>query len=124
LDFSTHALTARATKNESLDAEAISEQVTPLTADTDRDDSYIEALTSEDEHEAILAKIDAIVDNDAYAVEGDDGTYRTPEYGDIAVLTRTRDFGRDLLDTASEFGLPMAYEGGIEVSDRPPRSWC
>jgi len=115
LDFSTHALTARATKNESLDAEAISEQVTPLTADTDRDDSYIEALTSEDEHEAILAKIDAIVDNDAYAVEGDDGTYRTPEYGDIAVLTRTRDFGRDLLDTASEFGLPMAYEGGIEV---------
>jgi len=79
LDFSTHALTARATKNESLDAEAISEQVTPLTADTDRDDSYIEALTSEDEHEheAILAKIDAIVDNDAYAVEGDDGTYRT-----------------------------------------------
>ena len=115
LDFSTHALTARATKNESLDAEAISEQVTPLTADTDRDDSYIEALTSEDEHEAILAKIDAIVDNDDYAVEGDDGTYRAPEYGDIAVLTRTRDFGRDLLDTASKFGLPMAYEGGIEV---------
>jgi len=115
LDFSTHALTARARQNESLDAEAISEQITPLTAETDRDDSSIEALTSEDEHEAILAKIDAIVDNDAYAVEGDDGTYRAPEYGDIAVLTRTRDFGRDLLDTARRFGLPTAYEGGIEV---------
>jgi len=115
LDFSTHVLTSRATKSESLDVETISEKLTPLNADTDRNDSHIEALTSEDEHEAILAKIDAIVDNDAYAVEGDDGTYRAPEYGDIAVLTRTRDFGRDLLDTASNFGLPMAYEGGIEV---------
>jgi superfamily I DNA/RNA helicase len=115
LDFSTHALTARATKRESLDAEAIEEAVTPLTADTDRDDGRIEALTSEDEHEAILERIDAIVGNDAYAVEGDDGGYRPPEYGDVAVLTRTRDFGRDLLETADGYGLPMAYEGGIEV---------
>ncbi|MFC7326086.1 UvrD-helicase domain-containing protein [Halorubrum rutilum] len=115
LEFSTHALTARATKSESLDTEAISETVTPLEADTDRDDSRIEALTSEDEHEAILAKIDAIVDNDDYAVEGDDGEYRAPNYGDVAVLTRTRDFGRDLLDTANAYDLPMAYEGGIEV---------
>jgi len=104
--------------------EAISEQVTPLTADTDRDDSHIEALTSEDEHEAILAKIDAIVDNDAYAVEGDDGTYRAPEYGDIAVLTRTRDFGRDLLDTASEFGCRWPTRVGSRSSGPTPRSWC
>ncbi|EMA69975.1 UvrD-helicase domain-containing protein [Halorubrum kocurii] len=115
LQFSTHALTARATKSESLDTEAISETVTPLEADTNRDDSRIEALTSENEHEAILAKIDEIVDNEDYAVEGDDGEYRAPNYGDVAVVTRTRDFGRDLLDTASAFGLPMAYEGGIEV---------
>jgi len=115
LEFSTHALTARATKRESLDREAISETVTPLEADTDRDDSRIEALTSEDEIEAILAKIDDIVGNDDYAVEADDGEYRAPKYGDIAVLTRTRDFGRDLLDTASAYTLPMAYEGGLEV---------
>ncbi|MFC6616097.1 UvrD-helicase domain-containing protein [Halopenitus salinus] len=120
LDFSTHALTTPATKSESLDVETISEQITPLNANTDRDHSHIEALTSEDEHEAILAKIDTIVDNDAYAVEGDDGQYRAPEYGDIAVLTRTRDFGRDLLDTASKYGLPMAYEGGIEVFRTDP----
>ncbi|WP_123623314.1 exodeoxyribonuclease V subunit beta [Halorubrum sp. CSM-61] len=115
LRFSTQALTARATNSELLDVEAISEAVTRLKADTDHDESRIEALTSEDEHEAILAKIDDIVDNDDYAVEGDDGEYRAPTYGDIAVLTRTRDFGRDLLDTASEYNLPMAYEGGIEV---------
>ncbi|VTT86185.1 ATP-dependent DNA helicase pcrA [Halorubrum sp. DM2] len=115
LRFSTQALTARATNSELLDVEAISEAVTRLKADTDHDESRIEALTSEDEHEAILAKIDDIVDNDDYAVEGDDGEYRAPKYGDIAVLTRTRDFGRDILDTASEYNLPMAYEGGIEV---------
>ncbi|EMA72610.1 3'-5' exonuclease, partial [Halorubrum distributum] len=115
LRFSTQALTARATNSELLDVEAISEAVTRLKADTDHDESRIEALTSEDEHEAILAKIDDIVDNDDYAVEGDDGEYRAPTYGDIAVLTRTRDFGRDILDTASEYNLPMAYEGGIEV---------
>ncbi|MFC5135983.1 MULTISPECIES: UvrD-helicase domain-containing protein [Haloferacaceae] len=115
LRFSTQALTARATNSELLDVEAISEAVTRLKADTDHDESRIEALTSEDEHEAILAKIDDIVDNDDYAIEGDDGEYRAPTYGDIAVLTRTRDFGRDILDTASEYNLPMAYEGGIEV---------
>jgi superfamily I DNA/RNA helicase len=115
LRFSTQALTARATNSELLDVEAISEAVTRLKADTDHDESRIEALTSEDEHEAILAKIDDIVDNDDYAVEGDDGEYRAPRYGDIAVLTRTRDFGRDLLDTANAYDLPMAYEGGIEV---------
>ena len=115
LRFSTQALTARATNSELLDVEAISEAVTRLKADTDHNESRIEALTSKDEHEAILAKIDDIVDNDDYAVEGDDGEYRAPTYGDIAVLTRTRDFGRDILDTASEYNLPMAYEGGIEV---------
>lgn len=115
LDFSTRALTATATKRESLDEEAIAEAVTPLDADTDRDDTRIEALTSADEHEAILAKVDAVVGNDAYAVEGDDGEPRAPQYGDIAVLTRTRAFGRELLDTADAYELPMAYEGGMEV---------
>ena len=115
LDFSTDALTAKATKRESLDAEAIASSVTALDAATDRDESRIEALASEDEHEAILAKIDEVVGNPEYAVEGDEGTYEPPEYGDIAVLTRTRDFGRELLETAADYDLPMAYEGGMEV---------
>lgn len=115
LNFSTEALTANATKRESLDVDAIAKSVTPLDAATDRDESHIEALSSEDEHEAILAKIDAIVGNPEYAVAGDDGAYEPPTYGDVAVLTRTRDFGRELLETAADYDLPMAYEGGLEV---------
>ena len=53
--------------------------------------------------------------NDRYAVEGEDGELRAPTYGDIAVMTRTRDFGRELLEIADQYDLPMAYEGGIEV---------
>jgi len=53
-------------------------------------------------------------------VENEDGELRTPEYRDIAVLTRTRDFGRELLQTADEFGFPMAYEGGIELFRTDP----
>lgn len=30
-------------------------------------------------------------------------------------MTRTRDFGRELLSTAETYGLPMAYEGGIKL---------
>jgi hypothetical protein len=31
------------------------------------------------------------------------------------VLTRTKDFGRELLQAARDHGIPMAYEGGIEL---------
>ena len=115
LDFSEHALTTPATGRDDVDVDAIDAAITSLTAETDADNTVIEALQSPDEHEAILEKIDEIVDNDAYAVEGEDGEFRAPTYGDIAVLTRTRDFGRELLDTAGEYGLPLAYEGGIEL---------
>ena len=115
LDFSEHALTTPATGRDSVDVTAVRDELTSLDADASYDNSNIEAIQSEDEQEAILAKIDEIVGSDRYAVEGDDGDLRAPTYGDIAVLTRTRDFGRELLETADHYGLPMAYEGGIEV---------
>ena len=114
LDFSEHALVTPASSRESIDRESILEQVVSLSSNTEYEHSRIEAIQHNDEHEAILTKIQEIVGNDAYAVE-DDGELRTPEYGDIAVLTRTRDFGRDLLSVAEEYDLPMAYEGGIEL---------
>ena len=114
LDFSEHALVTPASSCESTDRESILEQVVSLSSNTEYEHSRIEAIQHNDEHEAILTKIQEIVGNDAYAVE-DDGELRTPEYGDIAVLTRTRDFGRDLLSVAEEYDLPMAYEGGIEL---------
>ena len=115
LDFSEHALTTPATGRDSVDVAAVREKVTSLTADASYDNSVIEAIQSEDEQGAILAKIDEIVGNDRYAVEGDDGELHAPKYADIAVLTRTRDFGRELLEIANQYDLPMAYEGGIEV---------
>ena len=114
LDFSEHALVTPARSRESVDRESILEQVVSLSSNTEHEHSRIEAFQHDDEHEAILTKVQEIVGNDAYAVE-DDGELRTPEYGDIAVLTRTRDFGRDLLSVAEEYELPTAYEGGIEL---------
>ncbi len=115
LNFSKHALTVPASKSDSVDVEAVQEEFTELCADAKYDNTAIEALQSDEEHAAILQKIDQIVGNLDYQVEGEDDELRPPKYGDIAVLTRTRDFGRELLDTADEYGFPLAYEGGIEV---------
>ncbi|OLZ39248.1 ATP-dependent DNA helicase [Natrinema saccharevitans] len=114
LDFSERALVTPGTSTESVDRESVLEDVVSLTANTDRHHSRIEAVQHADEHEAILTKIQEIVGNDEYAVDAD-GELRPPTYGDIAVLTRTRDFGRELLSTAEAYEFPMAYEGGIEL---------
>ena len=113
LAFSTATLSVPATSRE----DVAPVDVEPLVADTDRDESVIEAIQHADEHEAVLTKIQSIVGNDDYRVEGDDGGLRVPGYGDVTVLTRTRDYGRELLATADAYGLPMAYEGGIELFD-------
>ncbi|WP_280537759.1 ATP-dependent DNA helicase [Halopenitus sp. POP-27] len=44
-----------------------------------------------------------------------DDELRVPTYDDIAVLTRTRDFGRELQACAADYGIPVAYEGGVEL---------
>ncbi|WP_121744837.1 UvrD-helicase domain-containing protein [Natronorubrum halophilum] len=114
LDFAEHALVTPASSRESVDRESILERIVSLSSNTGHEHSQIEAFQHEDEHEAILTKVQEIVDNDAYAIE-EDGELRSPTYNDIAVLTRTRDFGRDLLSVAEEYEFPMAYEGGIEL---------
>ena len=69
----------------------------------------------------MLERIETIVGNEDYQIEAGtdggpkEGELRVPRCEDIAVVTRTRDFGRELLQTADEHGLPMAYEGGIEL---------
>jgi len=117
LDFSEHALVAPGSSKESVDSESILSKVVSLFSNTEHDHSRIEALQHADEHEAVLSKIESIVDNDEYAVE-EDGELREPTYDDIAVLTRTRDYGRELLSVAEAHDLPMAYEGGIELFRR------
>jgi ATP-dependent helicase/nuclease subunit A len=115
LDFSEESLVAPAANHDSVDADAVRDRIVHLTSTTEHDNSTIEALQHDDEHEAILAKIHEIVGNDDYRVTDGDGGLRVPEYKDIAVLTRTRDFGRELQAAADTHGLPMAYEGGIEL---------
>ena len=116
LDFSRHSLTLPATNEEEVTL-GEDETVTQLTATTDQDNSRIEAFTSDDEQEAILTRVQAIVGNDDYAVEGEDGELRPPSYDDVAVLTRTRRFGRELQRCADEYDIPVAYEGGVELFD-------
>ncbi|MFB6235770.1 MAG: UvrD-helicase domain-containing protein [Halopenitus sp.] len=115
LDFSEHGLRVPAANRDDVDVEAVDDRIVSLESNADHENTTIEAVQSDEEQEAVLAKIQEIVGNEDYRVEDEDGALRAPEYGDIAVLTRTRDFGRELLGTAEEYGLPMAYEGGIEL---------
>jgi ATP-dependent helicase/nuclease subunit A len=115
LDFSEHALRVPATNRDDVDVEAVTDRIVSLRSNVDHENTAIEAIQSDEEQEAVLAKIQEIVGNEKYRVESEDGDLRAPEFGDVAVLTRTRDFGRELLGVAEEYGLPMAYEGGIEL---------
>ncbi|WP_430505880.1 UvrD-helicase domain-containing protein [Haloparvum sp. PAK95] len=115
LDFSEHALRVPAANRDDVGVEAVDDRIVSLQSNAAHENTTIEAIRSDEEQEAVLAKIQEIVGNDEYRVEDEDGDLRPPEYGDVAVLTRTRDFGRELLGTAEQYGLPMAYEGGIEL---------
>jgi superfamily I DNA/RNA helicase len=119
LNFSEHSLVTPAASSDSVDTAAVQDRVVSLSSNATYENSHIEAIQHDDEHEAVLTKIQEIVGNEAYQVEEDD-ELRLPEYGDIAVLTRTRDFGRELLSVAEEYELPMAYEGGIELFRSDP----
>lgn len=116
IEFSEHALTLEATQDEELDASAIIEDITTLESATEYSDSQIKAFSADDEYEGVLQKIQDIVESDAYWVQDEDsGEMRKPEYGDITILTRTRDFGREFQKRASEYNLPVAYEGEVEL---------
>jgi superfamily I DNA/RNA helicase len=115
LDFSEESLVTPAAKYDSVDEQAVRDRIVNLQSTAGYDNTQIEALQHEDEYKALLTAIHDIVDNEEYEVEAEDGSLRSPEYRDIAVLTRTRDFGRELQSVADEYELPMSYEGGIEL---------
>jgi len=118
IDLSERAIETPATSGEAVDAPL--DDVVELSSNAALDDTVVEGICHEDEHEAVLSKVQEIVGNDDYAVEGEDGDPRPPEYGDIAVFTRTRDYGRELLDVADAYGFPVAYDGGIELFRTDP----
>ncbi|GAA0721083.1 superfamily I DNA/RNA helicase [Halorubrum trapanicum] len=118
IDLSERAIATPAASGEEVDAPL--DEVVELSSNAAFDNTVVEGIRHEDEHEAVLSKIQDIVGDDDYAVEGEDGEPRPPEHGDIAVFTRTRDYGRELLDVADEYGFPMAYDGGIELFRTDP----
>lgn len=93
--------------------------VTSLVSEKSLQASTIEKIVSEDEIEAVISAIQEIVDNPDYLCEGEEGE-RPLKYGDIAVLTRTRSLGLDLQEKAREYGVPAAYEAGIELFKTDP----
>jgi len=119
LDVSEESLVVPATDREAVD-ESILDDVVSLSSNAEFDNTCIEAIQHEDEHEAVLSTVQRIVGNDDYAVEDENGDPRPPEYGDVAVLTRTRDYGRELLDVAEEYDFPVAYDGGVELFRTDP----
>ncbi|MFB6115552.1 MAG: UvrD-helicase domain-containing protein [Candidatus Nanohalobium sp.] len=113
LDFAESSLTLPANKHELVDEQ----DVAGLESMRENQDSEIEKYVAEEEPEAVLTKIQEVVDNGEYTY-GEDK--RKLDYRDIAVLTRTRGFGLDLQEKAREYGIPVAYEGGVELFKTNP----
>jgi len=118
IGLSEDAIVTSATSGEDVDTTL--DDVVELSSNAAFDNTVIEGIQHADEHEALLSKIQELVGNEEYAVEDEDGELRAPEYGDIAVFTRTRDYGRELLDVADEYDFPMAYDGGSELFRTDP----
>lgn len=119
IDFSETALEAPANSSDSVDTETLPDIVS-LLSNAPFDDTTIRGVQSVDEPEGVLTLIQEIVGNEEYTVEDENGDPRVPMYSDIAVFTRTRDFGRELLSVADEHSFPMAYDGGIELFRTDP----
>lgn len=114
LDFSELSLTLLGKDGENIDEEKVLDQVTSLQSNRD-EDSKIEAFQSDEEVEAVLHKVQETVDNDEYTCDGEE-----LDYGDIAVLTRNRKFGLELQETARDYNIPVAFEGGVELFTTRP----
>lgn len=113
LDYADQSLMLPANKHERPDPK----DVTGLESMIENQESEIEKFVAEEEVEAVLTKIQEVVDNENYThgIEGEN-----LDYQDIAVLTRTRSFGLELQEKARGHGIPVAYEGGVELFKTNP----
>jgi superfamily I DNA/RNA helicase len=117
LDFSPRAFDLRGKKSEEVSSVEELGSEPELEAVEDSPHTEIDAFVAEDEIELILARIEDILDDPEYLVDSDrqGEQARKLRFDDIAVLTRTRDFGVELYERARELGIPVAYEGGVEL---------
>jgi len=117
LDFSEQSFTLKGKGGETVD-ESVMEDVVSLESEKDYT-GEITAFESDKEEEAVLERIERIVGNDDYRVPGEDGM-RKIDYSDIAVLARNRKFGLELQEKARYYGVPVAFEGGVELFKTDP----
>jgi len=122
LDFSEKALTTKASKNEELEIDLINEEIVSLKANFDYDETseidFYSALDRDHEIEVILKNIVDLTNNKEIKVfNKETNKYKTRkvEFKDIAILSRTRTFGLDILKRAQELNIPAQYDGGIEL---------
>lgn len=98
LDSSEQAFTLKGNQYEEVERP----DIVSLESESDKESSEAGKLICEDEQENLLAKIQELNEK-GYSLE------------DIAVLSRTRKFGLGLQEKASEYNIPVAYEGGLEL---------
>ncbi|MFB6174792.1 MAG: UvrD-helicase domain-containing protein [Candidatus Nanohalobium sp.] len=113
LDYAEQSLRLPANRYEEVDEQ----DVEGLESMIENQESRIEKFVADEEVEAVLTKILEIVDNEEY-LYGDEE--RKLDFEDVAVLTRTRSFGLKLQEKAHEYGIPVAYEGGVELFKTNP----
>ena len=97
LDASEQAFTLKGNQYETVPEP----DIVSLESEASIDETEIKKYSCEDEKENLLAKIQEL--SSEY------------DYSDIAILSRTRRFGLELQEEASEYGIPVAYEGGVEL---------
>lgn len=118
IDFSEGALVTPMTKDEKLDVDDIKQNITPLESGSGSVLGEIKGLLHPDKHECILIKISEIINNPEYLI-GQKGKEREIEPRDIAVLVRTKGFGRELLKKARKNNLPASLQGGLDIFYTP-----
>jgi len=111
LDLSEESLKLKGNRYEKVEEK----QVTSLKSEKENQESEIKKIISREEPEAILHKIQELVESDQKIGDGEN-----IEYEDFAVLTRTRTLGLELQDKARDYGIPAAYEAGIELFKTNP----
>ncbi len=117
LDFSNNSLYVKGSADEEINSTILDENIVKLNANFELNDvseiKFYETNNKSQEAEFILQKIQELVTSDKKIKEDD--SERSITYQDIAVISRTRTFGLHLQDLGLKHGIPINYEGGIEL---------
>ncbi|MDY6788973.1 MAG: ATP-dependent DNA helicase, partial [Candidatus Nanohaloarchaea archaeon] len=109
--------------DESLDRKEVKDMIVSLKSNNDFP-GEVGKFSAEEEAEAVLSKMQELVDNPKYQVEDEEsrreGSTREIGYSDIAVLTRTQSFALELQKLARDKKIPVAYEGGVRLFQTQP----